>query len=126
MKSRATWAFIVSAGLAALVWALSVPLTGKTEPWDAEWPYYFIGLAIAGAVSGAAIPKHLATHYIGAVSGQAAYELVFLKFGPLFVLGLVFLAGYTITFLATAAVVASFRKESANDATAVQQRWSGP
>lgn len=111
-RSRATWAFIISAVLAALVWALSAPFTGKSEPWDAEWPYYFIALAIAGAISGAAIPKHLAAHYIGAASGQAAYQLAFLKLGPLFLLGLVFLAGYTIIFLATAAVVASFRKSS--------------
>lgn len=118
MKNRAIGAFIVSAALGALVWALSVPITGKGEPWDAEWPYYLLALAIAGAISGAAIPKHLAAHYIGAVSGQVAYELIFLKLGPLFVLGLAFLAGYTIIFLATAAVLASFRKESANGATA--------
>ena len=110
---------MASATLAAVVWALSVPITGQSEPWDAEWPYYLIALAIAGAISGAVIPRHLAAHYIGAVSGQAAYELVFLKLGPLFVLGLAFLAGYTIIFLATAAVAASFRKGRANEATAV-------
>jgi hypothetical protein len=113
------WAFIVSAALAAVVWALSAPLTGKSEPWDAEWPYYFIALAIAGAISGAVIPKHLGAHYIGAVLGQTAYGLVFLKLGPLFVLGLAFLAGYSFIFLATAAIVVSFRKGSVNEATEI-------
>jgi hypothetical protein len=79
VKNRAIWAFIVSAALAAVVWALSVPLTGKSEPWDAEWPYYLISLASAGAISGAVVPKYLGAHYIGAVLGQAAYEVSFLN-----------------------------------------------
>ena len=112
MKNRAIWALIVSAALAAVVWALSVTFTGKSEPWDAEGPYYLIALAIAGAISGAVIPRHLGAHYIGAILGQAAYELVFLKLGPLFVLGLAFLAGYSIIFLGSAAILASFRKGS--------------
>lgn len=107
-------AFINSSALAAIVWALSVPITGKSEPWDADWPYYLIALAIAGATSGAVIPKHLGAHYLGAVSGQAAYELVFLKLGPLFILGLGFMAGYSIIFLVAAGIVASLRKGRAH------------
>lgn len=109
MKKRAPWAFVVAAALAAGVWALSRPITGKIEPWDAEWPYYFIALAIAGAVSGAVIPAHFG----GSLPWRAIWAgriwVVFLELGPLFVLGLVFLAGYSVIFLATAAVVASFR-----------------
>ena len=96
------------------LWALSVPITGKSEPWDAESPYYVIALAIAGVVSGGLIPKHLAMHYLGAVSGQMAYELLFLKFGPLFFLGLVFLMGYSIIFLAGAAIAVALRNRGAN------------
>lgn len=111
-------AFTISSALAAVVWALSVPITGKSEPWDAEWPYYLIALAIAGAISGAVVPKSLGAHYLGAVAGQTAYELVFLKLGPLLVLGLVFLAGYSVIFLTAAAIAASFRKDRAHEATA--------
>jgi hypothetical protein len=32
-------------------------------------------------------------HYVGAVAGQAFYELLFLNVGPLFVLGLFFVIG---------------------------------
>lgn len=112
MKKRALRAVFVAAGLGALIWALSVPLTGKAEPWDAESPYYFVALALAGAVSGAIVPRHLWAHYLGAVLGQTAYELAFLKLGPLFPLGLVFLAGYSLIFLASGALVASFRSGS--------------
>lgn len=92
-------------------------MTGRNEPWDADSPYYFVTLAVAGAVSGAVVPKHLWAHYVGAVLGQAAYELAFLKLGPLFILGLVFLAGYNIIFVVAAAIVAALRKAEASEHT---------
>ena len=110
VKGRAALAFVVSAALGAVVWALSVPVTGMSEPWDAEGPYYVVALAVAGAIAGGIVPKHLVAQYTGAILGQAAYELVFLQFGPLFVLGLAFLAGYSVIFLATAAITASLRR----------------
>lgn len=119
MKSRAILALGVSAALGAMVWALSLPLTQNAEPWDAEFPYYFIGLAVAGAISGKVVPKHLWAHYLGAVLGQALYELVFLKLGPLFVLGLVFLAVYSLIFVAAAAIVASLNKRPPDEAATV-------
>jgi hypothetical protein len=54
-------------------------------------------------------------------AGQVAYELVFLKFGPLFVLGLAFLAGYSTTFLAGVAIVAALRSRGSNEAWRRQQ-----
>ena len=51
---------------------------------------------------------------MGAIAGQVAYELVFLKFGPLFVLGLAFLAGYSTIFLAGVAIVAALRSRGSN------------
>ena len=109
-RKSAVLAFFLAAGLTAAVWALSLPLTGKAEPWDSEGLYYFAAMAITGAVSGAIIPKHFPIQYAGAVTGQAAYELIFLESGPLFVLGLLFLAGYCVIFLGTAAVAAALRK----------------
>ncbi len=82
-----------------------MPLIGKMEPWDAESPYYLVGLAAAGGVSGAIVPRHLWAHYLGAVLGQLAYELAFLKLGPLFPIGVVFLAAYSLIFLASAALM---------------------
>lgn len=112
-------AFVLSAALAAGIWGLSLPLAGSREPWDAAGPYYLIALAATGALSGAIVPKHLGAHYAGAVIGQAAYELAFLKLGALFVLGLGFLAVYTLVFLAAVALAASFR------APAEEQRGPG-
>jgi len=110
-------AVIVSAVLAATVWTLPIPITGRKEPWDADSLYYFAGLAVAGAVSGVVVPKHLWAHYLGAALGQAAYELPFLKLGPLFILGLVFLAGYSIIFVVAAAIVVLLRKRRTSEST---------
>jgi hypothetical protein len=41
---------------------------------------------------------------------------ILLGLGALFVLGLAFLAGYSTIFLAAAAIAASFRKRSSNEA----------
>jgi len=110
-RKTALLAFFLAAALMAAVWVFSVPLTGQAEAWDSEG-YYFAALVIAGAISGAMIPKHLPIQYLGAFAGQAAYELIFLESGPLFVLGLLFLAGYCVIFLGTAAVAAALRKRS--------------
>ena len=112
--SRAVLAILLAAGLSAVIWALSIPLTGKAEPWDADSPYYFVALAVAGIVSGVVIPKHLWAHYVGAIIGQAAYGLAFLKVGPLFVVGLLFLAVYSVIFFGAAGIASSFRKERSN------------
>jgi hypothetical protein len=119
VKSRAVLALVVAAALSAAVWALSIPFTGKGEPWDAESPYYFVALAVAGGISGTVVPKRLWAHYLGAILGQVAYELAFLKLGPLFIVGLVFLTGYSLIFVAAAAIVTSLRKDPPNEATAV-------
>jgi hypothetical protein len=112
--SRAVLAILLAAGLSAVIWALSIPLTGKAEPWDADSPYYLVALAVAGIVSGVVIPKHLWAHYVGGIIGQAAYGLAFLKVGPLFVVGLLFLAVYSVIFFGAAAIASSFRKERSN------------
>jgi len=102
MKGGALLA-LAAAGLAsAAIWALSIWLTGHQEPWDVDGFYYIASLLSAGLVSGAIAPRPLWAQYAGSVAGQAIYELLFLKIGPLFVLGLGFLLGYSLLFLAGA------------------------
>jgi hypothetical protein len=119
VKSHALLAIFLAAALSAVIWALSIPLTGKAEPWDAESPYYFVALALAGIISGLVVPKHLWAHYVGAVIGQVTYELAFLKLGPLFVLGLLFLGLYSLIFFGAAAIASSFRKDRPAGSTPV-------
>jgi hypothetical protein len=110
MKSRAWWStFLVSAVAGALVWAVSPWLTGQREPWDAGSLFYVVALVFAGALAGLLAPKPLWAHYLGAIVGQLGYELLFLRIGPLFVLGAAFLLGYCIIFVVAAAVAARLR-----------------
>lgn len=67
-------------------------------------------LVVAGAVAGAITPRPLWGHYLGALIGQLGYELIFLRIGPLFFLGVAFLLGYSVVFLAAAAFAGFVRK----------------
>ena len=108
MKSRsAALAFATAALTCGLIWASSPWVTGRLEPWDADSPFYLTGLMIAGAVTGLLTPKPIWALYLGAVAGQLSYQVLFLKVGPLLPLGVLFLAGYCIVFLA-AAVLAGY------------------
>jgi len=110
MKSRsAVLAFTTAALACALVWAASPWLTGRREPWDADFPFYISGLMIAGAVAGALTPKPIWALYLGAIVGQLSYQVLFLKVGPLLPLGVLFLVVYCFVFLATAALVGYIR-----------------
>jgi hypothetical protein len=108
MKNRTGLAFMTAAVTSALVWAASPWLTGQREPWDAEFPFY-LALLVAGAVTGGLVPKPLWAHYLGSFLGQLTYEIIFLKIGPLFVLGAVFLLGYSLVFLAAASFMGYIR-----------------
>ena len=94
----------------ALVWALSPLLTGFREPWDAPMPYYIAALVVAGAISGALLPKPIWAHYLGAVTGQILFELLFLRVGPLLLLGVVFLLAYSLVFVLAAAATGFVRR----------------
>ena len=111
MVKRIALPFFVAALSSALVWAISPVLTGRPEPWDASGPYYVSALGVAGAISGALLPRSLVAHYLGAAFGQAIYELCFLPVGPLFLLGLLFLLGYSLVFLAAAAVAIVLKRK---------------
>ena len=109
MKNRAVLTFMVAAVTSALVWAASPWLTGQREPWDAEFPFYFVALLVAGTVAGGLAPKPLWAHYLGSFIGQLSYEAIFLNLGPLFVLGAVFLLGYCLVFVAAVSLMGYIR-----------------
>ncbi len=100
---------IVAAVTSASIWMVSPMWLGRAEPWDADGFFYVGALAAAGLISGALRPKPLWAQYVGSVGGQLAYEALFLPVGPLILLGAVFLLGYSVIFLAGAAVAALLR-----------------
>lgn len=97
-------AFALSAVLGFVIWALSRPITGKVEPWDANSPYYYVALVAAGFASGYAIAGEKKAHYLGAVVGQVLYGVIFLHGSALFILGVLFLFLYSLLYLAGVAL----------------------
>ena len=116
MTRHAAFAFTVSVVLSGLIWALSPALIGHAEPWDGDGLYYAGALVLTGALAGALVPRSLWAHYLGAVAGQLGYELLFLKIGPLLLLGVLFLLLYSLLFLVAAAFAAYARIRGARAA----------
>ena len=106
-------AFALSAVLGFVIWVLSRPITGKVEPWDANSPYYYFALAVAGFASGWAISAEKKAHYLGAVLGQVLYGLIFLPGSGLFILGALFLFLYSLLYLAGAALALRLKRPAA-------------
>jgi hypothetical protein len=117
VKTRAWFTVIVSAVTAASVWALSPLLVGHREPWDTDGIFYIVALAVVGSLAGLIVPRPLWAHYLGAIVGQLGYVALFLPLGTLSILDaatalavtLGFLLGYSLIFLAAAALAAFVR-----------------
>lgn len=105
---------LLAVGLGAAIWAVSPVVTGSAEPWDAESPYYFVSLFVAGAVVGLLCPWHIWSAFLGIVVGQLVYLLVFLSSGPLLPLGVVFLLGYGLLSLLGAILASRLRRHPEN------------
>ena len=104
--------FLVAALLGAVIWGLSPLITEAVEPWDAESPYYFLSLFVAGGLVGLLCPRHIWVAYLGIVVGQLAYMLIALPSGPLLPLGVLFLFGYGVLSLLGLVVASLVRRKS--------------
>lgn len=102
MKERAWQTLLLSALLGAAIWAATPWLTSSREPWDAGNFFYYTALLIAGLIAGWLRPKPLWAHYLGAIIGQLAYALIFLRVGALVIIGAVLLLYYCFYYLAGA------------------------
>lgn len=99
---------LLAAIAGAAIWVLSPTLAGHAEPWDAESVYYPLSLLVIGVVLGGFRPRRPWAHYLGVFAGQLIFMLLFLPLGALVIVGVVFLALYSlITFAGSfAAMVA--------------------
>jgi hypothetical protein len=111
-------ALAIGLGAGSLIWAASSRITGAEEPWDADGFYalYYVGaLALTGFGLGLLGPRrgsvgHLVVVYAGVFVGQLAYAIAFLPGGPLWVLGVMFLAQFSVIAVFAAAIAAYFRR----------------
>ena len=87
-----------------MIWAASPVFTGELEPWDGSMGYYALALALAGFLAALILPRRFWLAPVGVYLGQVAYLLLFLPKGPLMVVGLVFLVGYSLLALGGSAL----------------------
>jgi hypothetical protein len=111
-RRGAAFALAVACGVG--IWLLSPLITGKGEPWDAAGGYYPGALCLSGLTVGFSFPAHPGVVALGIVIGQVLVLLGWVAGdatgGGLWVLGLVFLAGYGVVALVGAVLGATVRR----------------
>ena len=104
---------VSTAAAGALVWIASPYLTGEREPWDSNSAWYLAALAAIG-LAAAIFTRRPFAAYAGTFAGQALYLLYGTRRGPLTVLGLFFVAAYSLLTLSIAALPTVFRATAAS------------
>jgi hypothetical protein len=102
MTSSPCVTLFVSCVASAAIWGLTPLLTNLREPWDVDGGFYYLALFIAGAAAALIRPSPLWAHYLGAIIGQLVYELIFIRVGPLVIIGAMLLFYYGLYYLAGA------------------------
>lgn len=80
-NQKAALVFSIGVGCGVLVWALSVPITGFEEPFDAPSLYYIASMFFAGVIATIPGPKYWWLAVIGIYLGERFYGLFFLPQG---------------------------------------------
>lgn len=108
--------FWLGALLGAAIWAASPWLVDRVEPWDGAGPfaqhYYPAALLLAGLIGGWRFGKGRQS-VAGILFGQIAFALIFLPLDPLMLLGLGFLAAYSLVAAVGALIGVMARKSFA-------------
>jgi len=90
MDKKAKLVLFSGMGCGALVWALSIPITGFREPFDSPSLYYMISMLLAGIIATLPSPKYWWLAVIGIYLGERFYALIFLpETRGFFLLGLI-------------------------------------
>ncbi len=91
------------------LWLVPALLLGEVEPWDSDGPGYPLALLGSGVLLGFFGPGQIRSAVVGVFAGQLLVLLgrVFASPGTsaLWVVGVVFLAGYTVVVTGLGAIV---------------------
>ena len=70
--------FLAGIACGAIVWGLSVPITGMREPFDSPGFYYFVATFIAGVLAALPAPRYWWIAPVGIFVGERLYAFVML------------------------------------------------
>ena len=77
-RRKIVWVLLAGLASGAIVWALSVPLTGMREPFDSPTPYYMLAMFIAGILAALPAPRYWWLGVVAIFLGERAYAFVML------------------------------------------------
>ncbi len=72
------WVLLAGLACGAIVWGLSVPLTGMREPFDSPGYYYMAAMFIAGILATLPAPRYWWAAVVGIFLGERIYAFVML------------------------------------------------
>lgn len=108
--------------LGALVWVISVPLTGQREPFDGPILYYAVSTFFAGALSAWPSPRHWWIALLSVYLGQHLYAfLAYPDTRAWFLFGLFVNALIPTWLFAAAGALLTYLVSRC-----LAKRWSGP
>ncbi len=108
LKPTQKFAWIISVAVGAAIWALSPVLTGHVEPWDGNFEVFAMSLVIVSLSLGIKFPNQVFVSSSGVFLGQLGYMVFVLQTGPLIIVGVAFLLGYTMVFCLPFAFLGTF------------------
>ncbi len=96
---KISWVFLAGIVCGAIVWGLSVPLTGMREPFDSPSYYYPVAMFMAGILAALPAPRYWWAAVLGILFGERIYMLVMMPENRAWLLFSVYMGLLTLTWL---------------------------
>ena len=96
------WVFLAGIACGAIVWGLSVPLTGMREPFDSPSYYYPVAMFMAGILAALPAPRYWWAAVLGIFTGERIYMLVMMPENRAWLLIGIYMGLLTFTWLPSA------------------------
>jgi hypothetical protein len=121
--------FVVGFLLGLAIWLVPATFLGQSEPWDGNGPWYSLALLLGGLLLGYLGSAHSFAAVAGIFAGQLVVLLGRVISSPenseLWLVGVVFLAGYTFVATGLGAVLGTVLRRRLAPAPRGEDRRSG-
>ncbi len=96
------WVLLAGIACSAIVWGLSVPLTGMREPFDSPTYYYVVAMFVSGILATLPAPRYWWVAVVGIFLGERIYMFVMLPENRGWLLFSIYMGLLTLTWLPSA------------------------
>jgi hypothetical protein len=121
--------FVLGFVLGLAIWLVPATFLGQAEPWDGDRPWYVVALLLSGLLLGYLGSAHSFAAVAGMFAGQLVVLLGRVVSSPdnsaLWMVGVVFLAGYTFVATGLGAVLGTVLRRRLAPVQRGEDRRSG-